>query len=60
MTMVEGETLWLTQTGHSIQSERPAFFAGRVLTFLFAGKPAPPLPPALLHVLLAGDPAFRP
>jgi hypothetical protein len=35
MTMVDGTTLFVTNTGHSIPTERPIFFAGRILDFLY-------------------------
>jgi pimeloyl-ACP methyl ester carboxylesterase len=35
MTMVNGTTLFLKNTGHAIPTERPIFFANRVLEFLF-------------------------
>lgn len=34
MTMVQGTTLFVKDTGHSIPTERPIFFAGKVLDFL--------------------------
>jgi pimeloyl-ACP methyl ester carboxylesterase len=47
MTMVEGSALFLDDTGHSIHVERPAFFAGRILDFLFV-TPAAPFPAFLM------------
>lgn len=41
MTMVNGTTLFLEKTGHAIPTERPIFFAGRILEFLFANPPSP-------------------
>jgi pimeloyl-ACP methyl ester carboxylesterase len=35
MTMVEGTTLFVKHTGHSIPTERPVFFAGEILDFLY-------------------------
>ena len=35
MTMVEGTTLFVKDTGHSIPTERPVFFAGQILDFLY-------------------------
>jgi len=35
MTMVDGTTLFLRDTGHSIPTERPIFFAGQILDFLY-------------------------
>jgi hypothetical protein len=35
MTMVQGTTLLVEHTGHSIPTERPVFFAGQILDFLF-------------------------
>ena len=35
MTMVEGTTLFVKDTGHSIPTERPIFFAGQILDFLY-------------------------
>jgi pimeloyl-ACP methyl ester carboxylesterase len=35
MTMVDGTTLWVRATGHSIPTERPVFFAGQILDFLY-------------------------
>ena len=35
MTMVHGTTLFVKKTGHSIPTERPIFFAGQVLDFLY-------------------------
>lgn len=35
MTMVDGTTLFLKDTGHAIPTERPMFFANRILEFLF-------------------------
>jgi pimeloyl-ACP methyl ester carboxylesterase len=35
MTMVEGTTLSVTNTGHSIPTERPIFFASQILDFLY-------------------------
>ena len=47
MTMVEGQALFIRDTGHSIDVEKPAFFADRILTFLFASPP-PPFPAFLV------------
>lgn len=47
MTMVEGEAFFLEATGHSIHTEKPAFFASRILDFLFV-KPPPPFPAFLV------------
>jgi hypothetical protein len=41
MTMVNGTTLFLKNTGHSIHTERPIFFAKRILEFLFVNPPTP-------------------
>jgi Lamin Tail Domain len=41
MTMVRGSTLFLKNTGHAIPTERPVFFAGRILDFLFVTPPLP-------------------
>ena len=35
MTMVQGTTLWVRATGHAIPTERPLFFAGQILDFLY-------------------------
>jgi pimeloyl-ACP methyl ester carboxylesterase len=35
MTAVEGTTLFVRDTGHSIPTERPIFFAGEILDFLY-------------------------
>ena len=35
MTMVDGTTLFVKDTGHSIPTERPIFFAGQILDFLY-------------------------
>lgn len=35
MTMVNGSTLFIEDTGHSMAVERPLFFSGRILDFLF-------------------------
>jgi pimeloyl-ACP methyl ester carboxylesterase len=35
MTMVQGTTLFVEDTGHSIPTERPVFFAGQILDFLY-------------------------
>jgi pimeloyl-ACP methyl ester carboxylesterase len=35
MTMVQGTTLFVRDTGHSIPTERPVFFAGEILDFLY-------------------------
>ena len=35
MTMVQGSTLFVRDTGHSIPTERPLFFAGQILDFLY-------------------------
>lgn len=35
MTMVDGTTLFVEATGHSIPTERPVFFAGQLLDFLY-------------------------
>ena len=35
MTMVDGTTLFVRDTGHSIPTERPIFFAGQILDFLY-------------------------
>ena len=35
MTMVQGTTLFVKNTGHSIPTERPIFFAGQILDFLY-------------------------
>ena len=35
MTMVQGTTLFVKNTGHSIPTERPVFFAGQILDFLY-------------------------
>jgi len=35
MTMVDGTTLFVKDTGHSIPTERPVFFAGQILDFLY-------------------------
>lgn len=35
MTMVQGTTLFVRGTGHSIPTERPIFFAGQILDFLY-------------------------
>ena len=35
MTMVQGTTLFVERTGHSIPTERPVFFAGQILDFLY-------------------------
>jgi pimeloyl-ACP methyl ester carboxylesterase len=35
MTMVDGTTLFVKATGHSIPTERPVFFAGEILDFLY-------------------------
>jgi pimeloyl-ACP methyl ester carboxylesterase len=35
MTMVDGTTLFVKGTGHSIPTERPIFFAGQILDFLY-------------------------
>lgn len=43
MTMVDGTTLFLENTGHSIHAERPMFFADRIIQFLFESPP-PPFP----------------
>ena len=43
MTMVNGTTLFVMETGHSIPTERPDFFSKRILDFLFK-NPAPPFP----------------
>jgi pimeloyl-ACP methyl ester carboxylesterase len=43
MTMVEGTTLFLRETGHTLHGERPAYFANQILDFLFA-VPPPPFP----------------
>jgi pimeloyl-ACP methyl ester carboxylesterase len=43
MTMVEGTGLMVAATGHSIDTEKPAFFAGRILDFLYEA-PVPPFP----------------
>ncbi len=53
MTMVEGTTLLVKDTGHSIPTERPVFFAGQILDFLYEQAPTgtgalettAPLPP---------------
>jgi len=47
MTMVEGEAFFLDATGHSIHTEKPAFFARRILDFLFV-TPPPPFPAFLV------------
>jgi pimeloyl-ACP methyl ester carboxylesterase len=47
MTMVSGEAFFLEATGHSIHTEKPAFFARRILDFLFV-KPPPPFPAFLV------------
>jgi len=39
MTMVNGTTLFLKDTGHAIAAERPIFFANRILEFLFVTPP---------------------
>lgn len=36
MTMVEGTTLFVENTGHSIPTERSVFFAGQILDFLYS------------------------
>ena len=41
MTMVQGTTLFLKRTGHSIPTERPIFFARHILDFLFLRSPSP-------------------
>jgi pimeloyl-ACP methyl ester carboxylesterase len=41
MTMVNGTTLFLKGTGHAITTERPIFFAGQILEFLFMNPPKP-------------------
>jgi pimeloyl-ACP methyl ester carboxylesterase len=43
MTMVTGTTLYVRETGHSIDTERPKFFSKRILDFLFV-NPSPPFP----------------
>ena len=43
MTMVNGTTLYVMETGHSMPTERPDFFSKRILDFLFV-NPAPPFP----------------
>lgn len=43
MTMVNGSTLFLENTGHSIHVERPNYFSDRVIQFLFESPP-PPFP----------------
>lgn len=43
MSMVDGFAYFIEDTGHSIHAEKPAFFAGRILDFLFASPP-PPFP----------------
>jgi pimeloyl-ACP methyl ester carboxylesterase len=40
MTMVDGTTLFLKDTGHAIPTERPVFFAERILEFLFVTPPS--------------------
>lgn len=55
MTMVEGSTLFLKHTGHAIPTERPIFFAGRILEFLFQ-TPPPPSDAAYLVPLLLDEP----
>jgi pimeloyl-ACP methyl ester carboxylesterase len=40
MTMVEGTTLFVEHTGHSIPTERPVFFASQILDFLYRTPPA--------------------
>lgn len=47
MTMVNGSAIFVKDTGHSIHIEKPAFFAGQILDFLFA-SPAPPFPAFLV------------
>ena len=52
MTMVDGSTLFLKKTGHSIPTERPIFFAGKILEFLFKNPPSPggPRPVWITHI----------
>ena len=40
MTMVQGTTLFVKDTGHSIPTERPVFFAGQILDFLYRAPAA--------------------
>lgn len=47
MTMVGGSAFFVAGTGHSIHVEKPAFFADRILTFLFVSPP-PPFPAFLV------------
>jgi pimeloyl-ACP methyl ester carboxylesterase len=47
MTMVSGSAFFVESTGHSIHAEKPAFFADRLLTFLF-DSPPPPFPAFLV------------
>jgi pimeloyl-ACP methyl ester carboxylesterase len=47
MTMVNGTAFFVKDTGHSIHAEKPAFFARRILDFLFA-TPPPPFPAFLV------------
>jgi pimeloyl-ACP methyl ester carboxylesterase len=47
MTRLEGEAFFVDDTGHSIHTEKPAFFAGEILRFLFA-TPPPPFPAFLV------------
>jgi pimeloyl-ACP methyl ester carboxylesterase len=44
MTMVEGTTLFVEHTGHSIPTERPVFFASQILDFLYRTPPAEVVP----------------
>lgn len=55
MTMVQGTTLFVKDTGHSIPTERPIFFANRILEFLFV-TPRSSTDISYLVPLLLSDP----
>jgi hypothetical protein len=40
MAHTPGRSLFLKDTGHSIHSERPRFFAGKIVNFLVLSEPA--------------------
>jgi pimeloyl-ACP methyl ester carboxylesterase len=48
--MAHGSAFFVKDTGHSIHAEKPAFFAGRILDFLFE-SPLPPFPAFLVPAI---------
>jgi pimeloyl-ACP methyl ester carboxylesterase len=59
MTIVQGTTLFVKNTGHSIPTERPIFFAGQILDFLPSGpaERVTPPEPAIWELLLLEESA---